>query len=117
MAATTTRFIELCRRQNLPLRDMRGATLRVVRGRLWITQESDTRDLVLEAGDSWAIERNGLTIVEAQADTSLVVSGRNLDAIRSTQRTSSPLSPLWRRVRAAFALMMLAPPRRTLPYF
>ncbi len=96
---------------------MRGATLRVVRGRLWITQESDTRDLVLEAGDSWAIERNGLTIAEAQADTSLVVTGRKLETIRSTQRTSSPLSPLWRRVRTMFALLMLAPPRRTLPYF
>ena len=51
--------------------DARGTTLRVTRGTLWITQEDDTHDIVLRAGDIWMVERDGLTIVEAQNDASV----------------------------------------------
>ena len=44
----------------------RGTTLRVTRGTLWITLENDTRDIVLAAGDSYTIDRGGLTLIEAQ---------------------------------------------------
>jgi len=48
------------------LDDARGTTVRVGRGQLWITQYGDPVDHVLEAGDTWAIERNGRTILQAQ---------------------------------------------------
>ena len=116
MGPNTIGSIDLGRRESLPLQDMRGATLCVLRGRLWVTQENDTRDIVLNAGDAWAVERDGLTIVEAQADTSLVVTARNIEAIRRAHR-HPPKGALWRRIRAVFALLMLAPAKRAVPYF
>ena len=76
MATTTTR-----RRLTLPpgtlvnVDDARGTTIRVGRGRVWVTQFGDLADHVLEAGDSWAIERNGRTLVEAQNDAYIDLSG------------------------------------------
>ena len=65
---------------------VRGALLRVTRGTLWITQENDPRDLVLRTGDTWVVERNGLTIVEAQADTTVCIGGRHVDAVLEKRR-------------------------------
>jgi hypothetical protein len=59
----------------LELADARGTTLRVTRGTLWVTQERDRRDVVLSAGDTWTIERHGLTVGEAQGDAAVVVIG------------------------------------------
>lgn len=44
----------------------RGTTLRVTRGVLWITLQDDVRDVILAAGDTFTIDRDGLTLVEAQ---------------------------------------------------
>ena len=55
--------------------DARGATLRVDSGSVWVTQERDARDVVLHAGDSWMIEREGVTVAEARGDTALRVAG------------------------------------------
>ena len=57
------------------LRDVRGATLRVTRGTLWVTQDRDSRDVVLRAGDVWTVEREGLTLAEAQGDATFCVLG------------------------------------------
>ncbi len=44
----------------------RGTALRVTRGVLWITLQDDVRDVILAAGDTFTIDRDGLTLVEAQ---------------------------------------------------
>jgi hypothetical protein len=59
----------------LNLSDARGTTLRVTRGQLWLTQDGDLRDIVLAAGDTWTIERHGLTIATAQTDSSVALVG------------------------------------------
>ena len=59
----------------IELPDARGTTLRVTRGTLWVTQERDRRDVVLGAGDTWTVERPGLTVGEAQGDVGVVVIG------------------------------------------
>ncbi|HEU4458507.1 MAG TPA: DUF2917 domain-containing protein [Methylibium sp.] len=42
-----------------------GAVLECHDGRLWVTQHGDQRDIVLEAGQRFTIERPGRTLVEA----------------------------------------------------
>ncbi len=67
------RILNLVKGDFLELADARGTTLRVTRGTLWVTQENDSRDLMLAAGDTWTIERHGLTVVEARGDAAVVV--------------------------------------------
>ena len=62
----------------LELPDARGTTLRVTRGTLWLTQDRDRRDIVLGAGDTWTVERHGLTVAEARGDAAVVVIGNGL---------------------------------------
>lgn len=57
----------------LKLRDARGRGVAVFSGRLWVTQEGDLRDLVVEAGDSVRFDRAGLVVIQALADTRLLL--------------------------------------------
>ena len=71
------------------LQDARGTTVRVTRGTIWITQERDTQDIVLRAGDVWTVERQGLTLVEAQDDALVCVVGVRASVIQSRNRNAS----------------------------
>lgn len=66
----TGTVVRLGSREAITLADIRGATLQVTRGALWVTQQRDPKDIVLRVGDSWAVERNGDTVVEALDDAS-----------------------------------------------
>ncbi len=72
------RLLTLTRGDLMELADARGTTLRVTKGRLWVTQERDRRDIVLAEGDVWTVERSGLTVAEAQDDAVVVVVGGSL---------------------------------------
>lgn len=54
--------------------DARGASVQCLQGAIWLTQQGDARDIVLEAGDQATIERNGTSIVFALADARFVLS-------------------------------------------
>lgn len=47
------------------LDDAAGKVIHVMRGRLWITQEKEGVDHLVEAGDSFTISARGLTLVGA----------------------------------------------------
>jgi len=53
------------------LDDVRGVTLRVVRGSVWITQSDSREDVSLDAGESFCITRSGPTLVAACHDAPL----------------------------------------------
>jgi hypothetical protein len=108
-------IIELDAREVVTLPDVRSATLRVTRGTLWITQEGDPQDVVLRAGDSWGVERIGLTVVEAQNDASFCVIGRRMESgeVARTGRRTTP----WAAMRQAFAAFFASPTRSPVPYF
>ena len=108
-------IVELAARDIVTLPDLRSATLRVTRGTLWITQEGDPQDVVLRAGDNWAVERNGLTVVEAQDDAIFCVMGRRLETLVATRRSRVPSS--WARARDAVAAYLAAPTRGAVPYY
>lgn len=72
----------------LRLADARGTTLRVLRGQLWVTQDRDPRDIVLEAGDTWTVERNGLTLATAQRDSVVAIAGRAAAHVQARRKRS-----------------------------
>ncbi|HQR12554.1 MAG TPA: DUF2917 domain-containing protein [Casimicrobiaceae bacterium] len=102
-------------RETVTLPDLRGTTLRVTRGTLWITQEGDPQDIVLRDGDTWTIERDGLTIVEAQSDSSFCVVGRRVETL-IRNRANARGSSAWDRARDAAAAFFLTPSRSPAPY-
>jgi len=46
----------------LKLHNAKGTLVQCHRGTLWITQDNDSKDVVLNAGQSFEIERQGLTL-------------------------------------------------------
>jgi hypothetical protein len=109
-------IIDLTVRETVTLGDVRGATLRVARGTLWITQEGDAQDVVLRTGDTWTVERNDLTVLEAQSDVSFCVMGRRVDALVTTVSEGSMAARGWDKVRGAVAAFLASPTRGTAPY-
>lgn len=63
----------LARGQLQRIEDGRGLLVQCLGGRLWLTQEGERRDIVLEAGDEAPIEHDGLTILSALRDSRYVV--------------------------------------------
>jgi hypothetical protein len=84
----------------LSLTDAAGVELTSVTGRVWLTMEGDQRDIDLQPGVAYTIERDGLTLVNA-VDTSLLRV--------SIPHAHRPEWPVWARrswewlVRAAAA--------------
>jgi len=73
MCAGYTKVWDLAPGEIVRLDGARGTTLRVTRGTLWITLERDVRDIVLSAGDTFTIDRGGLTVVEARGNATVCV--------------------------------------------
>ena len=53
----------LTRNQPLKVRDGAGNTVCATEGSVWITEENQPRDIVLEAGGCYRLRRPGLAIV------------------------------------------------------
>lgn len=57
--------IEISRGDLAGIHDGRGALLTVRYGAVWVTQSASTDDVILNAGASFRIDRDGLTLVAA----------------------------------------------------
>jgi Protein of unknown function (DUF2917) len=60
-------------REVLNIRNGRGLAVRCLTGSLWITQDGDTGDVVLEAGQCFELDRPGLALVSAPIDSATVL--------------------------------------------
>lgn len=69
-----TDVVRLANGQSLKVRDGAGTTICAREGTLWITEEDSRKDVVLEAGNCFRLERRGLAIVHAFADASVSLS-------------------------------------------
>ena len=55
------------------LQDSRGLRVLCLGGTLWLTQEGDPRDIILEAGDEFVIDHDGASFLSALADSSVLL--------------------------------------------
>ena len=106
----TGTVISLPAREAITLPHVGGATLRVTKGVLWLTEEKDPHDVVLRTGDNWVVESDGDTVVEAQNDAVFCVVGRKAAQVALPARAKRRAG-----IFAAFAASLLAPTRRV-PY-
>jgi len=63
----------LCAGQELQLHEVAGWTVVCRSGAVWLTQEGDTRDIFLQAGQGFALDRDGLALVCACRDALLSI--------------------------------------------
>lgn len=64
----------LARGETVPLRGVQGRTVRAHSGRIWITEENGSGDVVLEPGESFRLAHSGLAVVEAFSDASVSIA-------------------------------------------
>lgn len=65
--------INLDRNEIAAFEDARGARILCTFGALWITLDDDRRDIVLETGESFDVDRDARVLVMATQPSSLVV--------------------------------------------
>ena len=73
------------------IEEARGIKVTCVNGVTWITQERDSRDLILAAGQSVVLDRPGLAVVYAFRDA-LITVGPGL-AAPAPERRGAPARP------------------------
>ena len=112
----TGTLIELSPREAVTLQDVRGATLRITRGTIWLTQEDDRKDVILRVGDNWVVEKDGATVLEAQNDGTIVyVVGRQVEDAGARERLRPEPAEDWRD--RLDRLLLLTPAHRATPYY
>jgi len=66
--------LRLARGQTLKIQDAVGSTICAREGSVWITEENSRKDVVLEPGYCFRVDRPGLTLVQAFADASIALA-------------------------------------------
>ena len=66
--------LRLARGQTLKILDAVGSTICAREGAVWITEENSRKDVVLEPGNCFRVDRPGITLVQAFADASIALA-------------------------------------------
>jgi hypothetical protein len=69
-----TRRIRFARGDHLHIRDGHGALITVGHGAAWLTQHDDRRDIVIEAGGSFRLDRPGVTMMSTDSTAEVTVT-------------------------------------------
>ena len=69
--------IMLDRKEVRSLRGPAGRTIRALEGTLWITEEGDSEDYLIESGETFTFTGRGRVVVESLAPVSRFVFGRS----------------------------------------
>jgi hypothetical protein len=83
MAARLDDPIYLKAREILPIEGGAGLEVKCLRGALWITQSGDHEDIIIDDGESFVLDRQGLSLVNALLEPALVVVQRRTTTLRS----------------------------------
>jgi len=87
--------------------DGKGRAIVVFEGQVWITQDADQRDFVLGRGESFSVDHQGLTLVEALRDSKLLLVDAQPDAAPAPDSYA-----LYRQARELRAAVLAAMVRR-----
>lgn len=90
------------------IRDGCGVELHVEHGSVWVTQADSTEDVVLHAGDSFRIARNGVTLVSA-------CGARTLFALVRIERRASAKAPMRSHIAGRFWAWRASPRLESAP--
>jgi len=95
----------LLRDEQLRIEDGRDLLLHLWQGSLWITQEGDRRDILLRAGQSFRLDRDGTAIARCWADAVVALTSprkerpaRSIE-VQGTDRRSWNMRPHARALR------------------
>lgn len=103
MATLTHRTeLQLAKQELLGLDDLRGTRLLCIEGNVWLTLDRDLRDIFLKPGDSFVVDRDGVTLLHALAPTRLQIEG-------GAQAEAHPPASGWRSAVAGLARRLLLP--------
>jgi len=81
--------VQLARSGHVQVIDGRGSSMQCLAGSVWVTQEGDPRDIVLAAGDSFTLDRDGVAIVYATSDAAIAFSSHSeLNASRQLEAST-----------------------------
>ena len=84
--------IELGANRHLHLRDALGARIEALSGAIWVTQNGDVRDVVLEAGDALVVDRGGEVVVSAVSDARFKVVAALVHSVQPVSAEKRPAS-------------------------
>jgi hypothetical protein len=71
--------------------DARGWTVRALTGMVWITQDWDSRDIVLTPGESFIFDRNGTALLWPLGDAEICIGRDRLcDAVEPREQEAIP---------------------------
>lgn len=72
--------------------DGEGLTLLCLKGAVWVTQESDPRDIILASGDTFTLDRKGLAVLYALDAACIGMQSQCNPALPA--RAASPMAEL-----------------------
>lgn len=95
-------MIELEYDSVLPLRDSRGLRVVCLDGVVWITEQEDRKDTVLEAGGAYELSKNGTSLVLALRSARIAIEGPAMaHGPSALSRLLASAQALWARLDIA----------------
>jgi len=85
----------LLRNEQLRIEDGRDLLIHAWQGSLWITQEGDTRDVLLQAGQSFRLDRSGVALVKCWDDAVVALTSPHENRPARSITVSTPDLPSW----------------------
>lgn len=85
--------IELEQRELVSVEDARGARVDCLCGRIWITEHGSPGDIVLEAGESYELSRDGIAVVQALREARVALRAPAVSPVRA--ELAIRLEPFW----------------------
>lgn len=85
--------LALARNDVVGIRKGRGALVFVESGTAWITQEDDRRDVMVAAGESFRLDRDGVALVQPYRGATITISAPFGDTDPEVYRAGSVITP------------------------